>query len=224
MLPALFGYLSGEAAGSAANGKTISKRFWKNAIFFILGFTIMMMILGAIASLIGQAVKPIVHWVQFVAGVILLFLGLRQMNILSLNLFPSWAKLEVAASSSVGTFKPGYVRSFIAGMVIAPGWGAIFIGSILLVISVNGNFMLNMAQVFAYSVGYSLMLALTFLFFEPMRLLVKRMGDKARRVQQAGGALIMAIGILMVTGKLNWLSGLATWKGGALIKGFLGIN
>jgi len=224
MIPALFGYLSGEAAGSGADGKTIRQRFWKNALFFILGFIVTMMTLGMIASFIGQAVKPIVHWVQVFAGIILLFLGLRQINIIKFNFLPNTAKLEAAASSSIGTIKPGYFRSFVAGMVIAPGWGTIFLGSVLLVISVNGNFMLNMVQMLAYSVGYSLMLALTFLLFEPMRLLFKRLGDKVRRIEQVGGAMVMAIGVLMITGKLNWLSDLATWKGGALIKGFLGIN
>ncbi|RKD25038.1 hypothetical protein BEP19_04215 [Ammoniphilus oxalaticus] len=224
MMPALFGYLSGEAASSVADGKTLRQRFWKNALFFILGFIVVMMTLGAIASFIGESVRSIVQWVQVVAGFILILLGFYQMKILRFKLPNQLVKLETAATGSVGSVKPGYVRSFVAGMVIAPGWGPIFLGTVLLVITVNGNFLSNLALMFAYCLGFALMFLLSFLFFEPLRLLTQKLGDKMRRVEQAGGALMMSIGVLMVVGKLNWITDLGKWKISVAIKGLLGMN
>ncbi|RXT03585.1 cytochrome c biogenesis CcdA family protein [Ammoniphilus sp. CFH 90114] len=224
MMPALFGYLSGEVASSAADKASMRKRFWKNAVFFVLGFTLIMITLGIVASFVGEAVKPVVRWVQIFSGMALLLLGFHQMKILRLKFLPDTARLEAAASSTLGSIRPGYLRSFIAGMVIAPGWGQIFLGSVLLVVAVNGNLMLNIAQMLAYSLGFSLMFFITFLFSEPLRLLFNRMGDKVKRMEQIGGALIVGIAVLMIVGKLNWITDLATWKGGALVKSFLGIN
>lgn len=203
MLPALLGYLSGEVAGTAAEGKEVRKKYWKNALFFALGFTVTMTILGIIASFIGEAVKPIVSWVQVVAGIFMLLLGLHQMKIIRLRFLPDMAKMEAAATSQVGTIKPGYLRSFVAGMIIAPGWGQIFLGSVLLVVAVNGNLLMNIAQMLAYSLGFSFMFFVTFLFAEPLRGLFRRMRDKVKRIEQAGGALIMGVAILMITGKLS---------------------
>ena len=44
MFPALFGFLSGEVAGSATDHRSIRKKFWKNAVFFVLGFSITMVV------------------------------------------------------------------------------------------------------------------------------------------------------------------------------------
>ncbi|HJV45874.1 MAG TPA: cytochrome c biogenesis protein CcdA, partial [Bacillota bacterium] len=131
MIPALFGYLSGEVAGSANDRASLRKKFWKNAVFFVLGFIVMMVTLGIIASLIGQAVKPVVRWVQVFAGIVLFFMGLHQMGIMRLKFLPNLARMQTAATSTLGSIKPGYARSFVAGMVIAPGWGQIFLGSVL---------------------------------------------------------------------------------------------
>jgi cytochrome c-type biogenesis protein len=223
MFPALFGYLSGEVASSAADGVMMQKKFWKNAVFFFLGFTVMMVSLGIIASFVGDAVKPVLRWVQVFAGIVLLFLGLHQMKILRLNFLPNLARMEAAATRPLGSIKAGYLRSFVACMVIAPGWGQIFLGSVLLVVAVNGNLMLNMAHMLAYSLGFGLMFFVTFLFAGPLRSLFKRMGDRVKRIEQLGGAMIIAIGALMIIGRLNWITDLAAWKGGHLIRSLLGI-
>ena len=223
MLPALLGYLSGEVAGSAADGESTRKRFWKNAVLFFLGFTVMMITLGVVASFVGEAVKPVVRWVQVVAGIVLLFLGLYQMKVLRLKFLPNLGKMEAAATKQLGLIKPGYLRSFVAGMVIAPGWGQIFLGSVLLVVAVNGNLLFNMTAMLAYSLGFGLMFFITFLFSEPLRLLFRKMGDRMRRIEQVGGALIVGISVLMISGKLNWITDLANWKGGVLVRNFLGM-
>jgi cytochrome c-type biogenesis protein len=220
MFPALFGYLSGEVVGSAANG-SFQKKFWKNAVFFFLGFTVMMVTLGIIASFVGDAVKPILRWVQVFAGIVLLFLGLHQMNILRLKFLPDMGRMEIAATRTLGSIEAGYLRSFVAGIVIAPGWGQIFLGSVLLVVAVNGNFMFNVAHMLAYSLGFGLMFFITFLFAGPLRLLFKRLGDRVKRIEQLGGAMLIAIAALMIIGRLNWITDLANWKGGLLIHSFL---
>ena len=221
MIPALFGYLSGEVAGSAADNRSIQKRFWKNAVLFVLGFSVTMVILGIIASFVGEAVSSVVGPVKVVAGIILLFLGLHQMRLFSLKFLPKLTKLEIAAANQVGSVKPGYLRSFVAGMVIAPGWGQIFLGSVLLVVAVNGNLVVNILQMIAYSLGFSLMFFITFIFAAPLRRLYQRLGDKATRVQQFGGAMLVFVALLMISGKLNWITDLANWKGGLLVRNFI---
>lgn len=221
MFPALFGFLSGEVAGSATDHRSIRKKFWKNAVFFVLGFSITMVVLGIIASFIGEAVSSVVGTVKVISGIILLFLGLHQMRLFHLKFLPKFTKLETVAANQVGAVKPGYLRSFVAGLVIAPGWGQIFLGSVLLVVAVNGNLVLNILQMIAYSLGFSLMFFITFIFGEPLRRLYQKLGDKAKRIEQFGGAMLVFVALLMISGKLNWITDLANWKGGLLVRNFI---
>ncbi|MFS0646282.1 cytochrome c biogenesis CcdA family protein [Siminovitchia sp. 179-K 8D1 HS] len=220
MLPAILGFLSGEVAGSATDHKGIRKKLLLNAVYFILGFTFTMVILGIIASWIGEAVASVLDIVKVLAGVVLIVLGLLQMKILQLNI-SNKANVEIAATKSI---KPGFLRSFVTGMVIAPGWGNIFLGSVLLFITVNGSLIGNILHMLAYSLGFGIMFLIAFLFAEPLRLLFSRMGNHFNRIQQFGGTLIVIVGLLMVTNKLGMITGLATWSGGQMIRQFLGME
>ena len=83
MLPMLPIYISYFAGGSDISGK----KTIKNALGFVLGFTLVFVSMGAFAGMIGGFLNRYKMWVNIVSGLVVGFFGLNFMGIIRLNLF-----------------------------------------------------------------------------------------------------------------------------------------
>ena len=138
LLPMLPIYISYFAGGSERD----TKKVIKNALGFILGFTVIFVLLGALAGTFGALLSKYKIIVDIITGSIVVFFGLNFLGVFQINLFKGtqFSKVE----------NLGFVSSFLFGMVFSIGWtpcvGA-FLGSALLLAAslghvVEGVFML----------------------------------------------------------------------------------
>ena len=112
LLPMLPIYLSYFAGGQpdASRGRVL-----KNALGFVLGFTLLFVAMGAFAGSIGALLTRHQQAVNIVSGLIVIFFGLNFLGVFRLSLFRG------SKGYSVG-HDMGFFSALIVGAVFAVGW------------------------------------------------------------------------------------------------------
>ncbi len=155
LLGAIVGY-SGTRDDSDRRSKILS------ALFFMLGTTIALVLLGFVAGFIGQVAQSVLgkYWKVF-AGIIAIFVGLGALKLLPFNLHSNTAKGKSRPKSFLGAAVFGLIMGggvCVASLACNPG---IYI--VLGVAVLQGYTLWAMAIMAAYAVGFSLPLAVIML-------------------------------------------------------------
>ncbi|MFC1865226.1 cytochrome c biogenesis CcdA family protein [Chloroflexota bacterium] len=205
VLPMVPVYIASLVGPEVLDSKTSTRRLpvFFHSLSFVLGFTVVFTMLGALVGLAGIAINPQSILVKNISGSLLVIFG--AFMLLSLKI--PWLNYEKRLSPSLGR-SSGYLRSFLIGGVFTLAWtpclSPILGGVLTLALSTdtawNGTFLLA---------GYSLGLGLPFLvigasfgFFIP---LLKRFNRYSIYVYIISGVLLLVIGILVLTNNLTWL-------------------
>ena len=200
LLPMLPIYLSYFAGG----GERSTKNTLRGAFGFVAGFTIVFVLLGALAGTVGSFLKVHQTAVNIVSGMIVVFIGLNFLGVFQINLFRG-------TSRSIGTSNMGFFSALIFGIAFSLGWtpcvGA-FLGSALMLASQQGHVMEGMGMLFVYSLGLGIPFILSAVLIDYLKSAfdwIKRHYDKINKVS---GFFLILVGILMATGMMGKLLGL----------------
>jgi cytochrome c biogenesis protein CcdA len=162
------------------------------ALFFMLGTTIALVILGSVAGLIGQVAQDALgkYWKVF-AGLIAIFVGLAALNLLPFKLPARAVKSKSRPKRFVGAAAFGLVMGggiCVASLACNPG---IFI--VLGVAVLQGHTLWGMAIMASYAVGFSLPLVIIMLGASLGKSTIKaKWAETVMRV--AGGVLLLVAG------------------------------
>ena len=141
MLPIYISYFAG--------GEQSTKRTIKGALGFVSGFTVIFVLLGALAGTVGSFLKEYQTAVNIISGVIVIFFGLNFLGILKFNLFKG-------SRHTVKTNHMGFFSAFLFGIIFSIGWtpcvGA-FLGSALMLASQQGHVIEGVFMLLTYSLG-----------------------------------------------------------------------
>ena len=163
---------------------------------FVLGFTLVFLVLGATATALGQALFAWRGWIARIGGVVIIIFGLYLMGVLNIAFFARERRFHVAD-------KPvGYLGTVFVGFAFGAGWtpciGPI-LGSILLYTSTQADFSRGMGLLFAYSLGLAVPFLLSAIAIERFAAFFQRMRRQMVWISRASGLLLIGIGVLMVT-------------------------
>ena len=166
------------------------------ALFFMLGTTIALIILGTVAGFIGQVAQDTMgkYWKVF-AGLIAIFVGLAALKLLPFKLPTKTADTRSRPKGLLGAAAFGLVMGggvSVASLACNPG---IFI--VLGVAVLQGYTLWTIAITAAYAVGFSLPLALIMLgaSFGKSAIKAKRTETTIRII---GGALLIIAGFYLL--------------------------
>ena len=194
MLPIYLSYLMGGAAG----GSKLSA--FKNALGFVLGFTVTFVALGAFAGSVGSLLQHHQTAVNIVSGLIVVLFGLHFLGLFQLKLFRG---LGSGASVARGDF-----TSMLFGLVFSVGWtpcvGA-FLGSALMLASQQGSALKGVTLLLAYSLGLGVPFLLSALLLDQLKSAFDWIKRHYRPIQFFSGGLLIVVGIAMMTGLLGRL-------------------
>jgi cytochrome c-type biogenesis protein len=218
VVPGYLGYVSGLAGQSAVaagvgaqkpvgrgSARPATGRMLAGSLLFVAGFTVVFLILGGFAGALGYLLQEYSVWINRVAGAIVLLMGLVFMGV-----FPGW-----------GTNRPISSKRPDAGLLGAPLMGLIFglswtpcIGptyAAIVALSLDGGgsgaAMRGGVLALAYSLGLGLPFVLFALLFERALGLSRKLSAHRRTIGLLSGALLIAIGVLLMTGVWSaWMS------------------
>ena len=204
LLPILPIYVSYFAGGETSKGK--SKAF-KNALGFAAGFTVVFVLLGVFAGTLGRLLSAHQTAVNIVSGLVVVIFGLNFIGILKIPLLNK-------------TFRPktemkvlGFFSSFLFGLVFSIGWtpcvGA-FLGSALMMVSQQGSALKGIVMMVCYSAGLGVPFIAAALLIDRLKTTFDFIKRNYQVINIISGALLIAVGILMMTGYMNRFLALLT--------------
>lgn len=200
LLPMLPVYLSYFAGG----GERSTRKTLVNALGFVLGFSIVFIALGALASTLGSFLKSHQTTVNIVSGLIVIFFGLNFLGVFRLNLFRGNRRGGVGGDM-------GFFSAMIFGIVFSIGWtpcvGA-FLGSALALASQQGHVLTGMLMLLCYSLGLGIPFLLSALLIDKLKSTFDFIKRNYKVINIVCGALLILIGLLMATGLFGRLQNL----------------
>ena len=195
LLPMLPIYISYFAGGSEkSTGKTL-----KNALGFVLGFTVVFVCLGAFAGTLGSLLWKYRTILNIVTGLVVVFFGLNYLGVFRLNLFRGMG-------GSMGEKELGFFSSFAFGLVFSIGWtpcvGA-FLGSALMLASQQGTALKGILLLLIYSAGLGIPFVISALLIDKLKGAFSFIKRNYKIINWVCGGLLIAVGILMMTGLMT---------------------
>ena len=197
MLPIYISYFAG--GGERSTSKTL-----KGAAGFVLGFTVVFVLMGALAGTVGSFLRQYQTVVNILSGLIVIFFGLNFLGVFKLNLFRG-------SSRSVKTDNMGFFSAMVFGVIFSIGWtpcvGA-FLGSALMLASQQGHVVEGMLMLLVYSLGLGIPFVLSAVLIDYLKSAFNWIKKNYQIINLVSGGFLVFVGILMATGTMGWLLGL----------------
>ena len=189
-------------------------RLIRGILAFVAGFTVIFTILGASASAIGRVFLTHQRALETLSGILIVVFGAVLVALACGVALPGVVTGErrfTVRPSLLGVWAPP-----VMGMAFAFAWTPCIgpvLGSVLaLAAGTGGSATGGIALLLAYSLGLGVPFLLTGMAFGRMTDLLARMRGPLRWVDLVGGAVLVAFGILLLTGNVDVLSArIADW-------------
>lgn len=205
LIPSYLTYITGISFDELVDNRSqsVRRRTLFHSLFFILGFTMVFVALGASATYVGAFFQENQVLIRRVGGVIVILLGIHITGLVKLNLLEREKRFEF-------NNKPlGYLGSVLVGIAFAAGWtpciGPI-LASILLYASTSENVGGGIILLVAYSLGLGLPFLVSALAFNTFLAYFSRFNRYLRMVSIISGIFLIVIGLLLVFDYLSILS------------------
>lgn len=198
LVPAYLGFISGTNVEemSKADPKLRVKVFW-NTLLFILGFSIVFLLLGFSSSFLGKLFFQYRFALSRIVGGLVIILGFYLLGLIKIPFFSTEKRFQIKRYKHAG--------SFLFGLTFGLGWTpcvSIVLGSILLLAATTGSAIYGIALLGAYSLGLAIPFLLVALLLSSAFLAIKNIGPYLKYIQGVAGILVIVIGILLLTGGL----------------------
>ncbi len=191
-----------ELAEQQAAGAAAAREVFTAALAFVLGFIVVFTALGATASTLGQFVSQNFTLLGRIAGVVIVILGLHFLGVLRIGLLYREARFQVARRPA------GLAGAFLVGLAFAFGWtpcvGPV-LATILLIAGSEDSLWHGTSLLTAYGLGIGLPFLAAALFAGPFMTFMSRFRRHLGKVEKAMGGLLVATGLLFITGSMNEL-------------------
>jgi cytochrome c-type biogenesis protein len=199
LVPSYITYITGVSFKELKDAEARSKLRWTtifHSLFFIMGFSLIFILMGASASYLGQLLAQYQYWIMKAGGVLIILLGIQFTGVINIPFLQMEKRFEVRR-------KPlGYVGSFLVGIVFAAGWtpciGPI-LSTILIYASTSKSFTTGILLLAYYSIGLGIPFFLSSLAFNSFLSAFDKIKRYMRVITLISGLFLIVIGILFLT-------------------------
>ena len=196
LLPMLPIYVSYFAAGKEdPSGKTTLK----NALGFVLGFTLAFVALGLFFAVLGSFLLNYAAIINIVLGSLIVLFGLSFMGVIK-------PIFNLHSSGRANTENLSFLKALTFGMIFSISWtpcvGA-FLGSALAMASVSGSALQGTLMLLCFSAGLGIPFILSALLIDKLKTAFDFIKRNYKTINFVCGLFLVIIGILMMTGQLG---------------------
>lgn len=205
LLPLYLGYLSG-SMGDAQGAQTSRVKTLVNTLFFVIGISAAFFLLALGMTALGQALHQYQKIIIQVGGILIIAFGLFQLGVFRPMALEQDRRirfpLQKLAMSPLVALVFGFTFSFAWTPCVGPA-----LASVLLMAGSADTALQGFALIGLYTLGFVLPFLAVALFAGGLLKLFQKHRNVVRYTVKVGGALLVVIGLLMVTGWMDSLSG-----------------
>jgi cytochrome c-type biogenesis protein len=204
LVPAYIGYLGGRSV--SPKGEVVHNRWvtFSHGLAFVLGFSIIFVLLGAAASAIGALLYDVRLWLARIGGIVVVFFGLHTMGVINIPFLDYDTRRQVQPNPGLG-----YLSSALMGVFFSAGWAPCVgpvLGAVLTLALNSAQITAGVILLSAYSIGLAVPFLLAALGIGRVAELMRRYGKVVRYLSIATGVLLVIVGIMLMTGTLERLA------------------
>jgi cytochrome c-type biogenesis protein len=200
LVPAFLVNIAGEAALSGrARARTVV-----HAVAFVLGFSVVFTLLWVVIAIVGALAGELVYRLQQAAGVLLVVLGMHMIGVVHIGL------LDRRVDMPVGSDVSGLPRSFLIGAAFGVGMTPCigpYLGTILTML-LGLQLGAGAILLLAYALGMGVPFVIIATGLGSTGAAVRSLARHIRTVDIVGGVLVIATGLLLVSGQFTRLAGM----------------
>lgn len=216
LVPLYMGYLAGGAKTTGAGGEIRypRKKVFLNTVFFVLGVSFAFFLLGFGFTAAGRFFSSYRVWFSRIGGVLVILFGLYQLGVFGAGLLGRERRLPFRldrfAMNPLVALLLGFTFSFAWTPCVGPA-----LASVLLMASSAASAAKGFLLIGVYTAGFVLPFLAVGLFTGSLLDFFKKHQKAVRYTVKAGGVLLILMGVMMLTGWMNGITGYLSGLGGA---------
>ncbi len=201
LVPAYVSYITGESIDGSGNG-AVSARLPAliMSLFFVLGFSVVFIVLGASASALGESLLKYRYETNIAGGAIITVFGLFMTGLIKLPYLQRDTRFHLNVDGG------GPISAFVLGLAFGFGWtpciGPI-LGAILAASAVAATLNQGIALLAVYALGLSLPFLAAAVFADRFLIRLRSMRRMGKTLHIVAGVIMIITGIAMITGYLS---------------------
>lgn len=188
-------------AGSEDSG---IKRTLINSFGFVLGFTVIFVAMGAVAGTVGSFISEHQHILNIVCGTIVALFGLSYMGLFKIKAFKGVRK-------RINPHNMNFWKAMLFGVIFSVGWtpcvGA-FLGSALMIASVQGHILQGSAMLLVYALGLGIPFVICSILIDQLKVAFTFLKTHSRAIELICGGFLVLVGIAMAFGLFGYILGM----------------
>jgi cytochrome c-type biogenesis protein len=196
LVPAYVGYLSGQTVGT--EGQSNRWATFGHGLAFVLGFSLVFILLGATASAAGKWLYDARFWLAKIGGVVVILFGLHMIGLIHIPFLSYDIRLH-----KIPDPKWGYLSSAMMGIFFSAGWSPC-VGPVLgtiLTLAINGGSVSQGTTLLSfYSAGLAIPFLIAALGIGWVRTILRKYNKVMRYVEVAMGVVLVIVGGLLFAG------------------------
>ncbi|RLA88256.1 MAG: cytochrome c biogenesis protein CcdA [Deltaproteobacteria bacterium] len=203
LVPAYLSLITGISVKEMNEGEKGTVDILIKTLFFIFGFSLIFILLGASATFIGKFLLVKGTIFKKIAGIIIVIFGLHMMGLFRIG----FLYREKRIHSEVKSF--GILGSFLMGAAFAFGWSPCvgpILGGILALAGTQNSIGKGIMLLSFYSFGLAIPFILLGISFGRFMRVFGKIKPHLRKVEIISGLLLIIVGILIFTDSFSKLS------------------
>ncbi|MBO5397589.1 MAG: cytochrome c biogenesis protein CcdA [Clostridia bacterium] len=188
MLPIYISYFMGEEEEN--NKKAII-----NSIGFVLGFTIVFLILSIFASTFGILISKYLKYIKIVFGIIIILLGLNYMELLQFKF------LNRNKGVKFNTKNLNFFKAMLFGILFSISWTPCigsFLGSALLIVAKGQNLIKGIILMLLYSIGLGIPFVISVVLMEKLKNIFSVIKNNYKIIKKVSGIILIFMGLYVM--------------------------
>ena len=205
LIPAYFTFITGLSLEELTHAKSgrVRLRVIGATLSYVLGFSLVFVLMGASASLIGNAIFKYRDAIRIVGGILIILLGVHMTGWIRFRPLEFEKRLDVKR-------KPlHFLGTFLVGMAFGAGWSPCIgplLGSILIVAGNQDTVAEGIGLLSVYAAGLAIPFLLLSIFVNSLLSFMKKASWSIKYINMTAGILLLVLGVLLVTDKLSLIS------------------
>ena len=202
LVPGYVSYVAGRTVNDPSRGSDTLVVLQASALF-VLGFSTVFVTLGASATALGQILLSYRYEANLIGGAIVILFGCLMIGLLRSSFLQRDFRLHLSLPGG----RP--VAAYVLGFAFAFGWTPCIgpvLGAILTASAVTATVAQGVVLLSAYSLGLGVPFLLAALFTDRLMGRLRALGRVGRSLQIGAGAIVVMMGIAMMTGELSTFS------------------
>jgi len=207
LVPAYLTYMGGstfeQLRSEGADAGAVRRRSIITSLFFILGFSVVFVTLGATATAFGQLFRQAMPFLSPLAGIIVIVMGLHFLGVFRIGF------LDMQIRSKGPSAASGPAGGFMLGLAFALGWTPCIgpvLAAVLAVASTQQSALEGAMLLGVYSAGLGVPFLLAAFAIGPFMEFFNGFKKHLAKIEKVMGVFLVLTGILFITGQFTRLS------------------